>query len=265
MNKTTKENFAVVTGASQGLGKSFAIELAKKGNNLLLLSLPNEGLANLCAKLEKQFKIKTVPYETDLSIKENLYSVTDWINENYHINVLINNVGIGGTRKFDEVSTSYIETMIGLNVMATSILTHRLLPNLKARDKANILNISSLAGYSPIGYKTVYPASKAFVHSFSRGLYQELIDTSVCVSVVAPGPMKTNGNATQRIEKQGFCARVTLLDTNKVARYCIKQLEKRKAVIHVNRFSWLVLKLVPTWISLPIITSRFKKELGVGV
>lgn len=265
MQKNTNENFAVITGASQGLGKSFAKELAKKGNNLLLLSLPNEGLSGFCKRLEKQFKIKAVPYETDLSKKENLYAVTDWINEKYEINILINNVGIGGTRKFDEVSSSYIEKMIGLNVMATSILTHRLLPNLKARDKANVLNVSSLAGYSPIGYKTVYPASKAFVYSFSRGLYQELLGTSVCVSVVAPGPMKTNGNTTQRIEKQGFFARVTLRDPDNVARYCIRKLEKRKAVIYVNRFSWLVLKLVPTWISLPIITNRFKKELDVRI
>lgn len=260
-----KENFAVVTGASRGLGKSFAQELAKERNNLLLISLPNEGLAALCKELEGQYDIKAISYETDLSKKENLYTLADWINENYTINTLINNVGIGGTRKFDEVPTSYIEKMIGLNVMATSILTHRLLPNLKARSKSNILNVSSLAGYSPIGYKTVYPASKAFVYSFSRGLYQELKDTSVCVSVVAPGPMKTNGNTTQRIEKQGFFARITLLDPDNVARYCIKQLEKRKAVISVNSFSWLVLKLVPTRISLPIITNRFKKELDVGI
>src|SRR5699024_6005297 len=169
-----EENYAVVTGASRGLGKSFAKALAKKGNNLILLSLPNEGLVSLCKELEQQFKIKAIFYETDLSEKENLYTVAEWINENYNINILINNVGIGGTRKFDEVPTSYIETMIELNVMATAILTHRLLPNLKTRSKANVLNISSLAGYSPIGYKTVYPASKAFVYSFSRGLYQEL-------------------------------------------------------------------------------------------
>lgn len=260
-----KENFAVITGASRGLGKSFAKELSKKGNNLILISLPNERLSSFCKELEEQFKVKAIFYETDLSEKENLYAVADWINENYKIDILINNVGIGGTRKFDEVKTSYIEKMIRLNIMATSILTHRLLPNLKARTKANVLNISSLAGYSPIGYKTVYPASKAFVYSFSRGLYQELKDTSVCVSVVAPGPMKTNGNTTNRIKKQGFFARVTLLDPDDLARYCVKQLKKRKAVIRVNRFSRLVLKLVPTRISLSIITSRFKKELDVRV
>lgn len=258
-----EEKFAVVTGASKGLGSAFAEELAKKGNNLLLISLPNEGLSNLCKKIENEFHVKAICYETDLSKKQNLETLSDWINDNYKINMLINNAGIGGTRKFDEVPTSYIEAIIGINVMATSVLTHRLLPNLKLSKQAYILNVSSLAGYSPIGYKTVYPASKAFVYSFSRGLYQELKGSNVCVSVVSPGPMKTNGNTTKRIEKQGFFAKVTLLDPEKVARYCIQKLEKKKAVIMMNRFSWLVLKLVPTRISLSIITGRFKKELGV--
>lgn len=258
-----EEQFAVITGASKGLGKAFAEELARKGKNLLLISLPNEGLSDVCKSIENKFKVKAICYETDLSKKENLMTVSDWINGNFKINMLINNAGIGGTRKFDEVPTSYIEAIIGINVMATSILTHRLLPNLKLSKQAYILNISSLAGYSPIGYKTVYPASKAFVYSFSRGLYQELKDSNVCVSVVSPGPMKTNGNTIKRIEKQGFFAKATLLDPEKVARHCIRKLEKKKAVIMVNRFSWLVLKLVPTRISLYLITSRFKKELGV--
>lgn len=258
-----EEKFAVVTGASKGLGKAFAEELAKKGNNLLLISLPKEGLPDLCKQIETKFQVKVKFYETDLSKKENLVMVCDWINENFKINMLINNAGIGGTRKFDEVPTSYIEDIIGINVLATSILTHRLLPNLKLSKQAYILNVSSLAGYSPIGYKTVYPASKAFVYSFSRGLYQELKGSNICVSVISPGPMKTNGNTTKRIEKQGFFARVTLLNPEKVARYCIKNLEKKKPVIMMNRFSWLVLKIVPTRISLSIITGRFKKELGV--
>lgn len=88
--------------------------------------------------------------------------------------------------------------------MATSLLTHQLLPNLQKSSKAYVLNVSSLAAFSPIGYKTVYPASKAFIHSFSRGLYQELKDTNVFVSVVNPGPMKTNAEVSRRIEEQGF-------------------------------------------------------------
>ena len=81
--------------------------------------------------------------------------------------MLINNAGIGGSKKFSDASGSYIEKIIQLNVLATSLLTHQLLPNLQKSSKAYVLNVSSLAAFSPIGYKTVYPASKAFIHSFS--------------------------------------------------------------------------------------------------
>lgn len=256
-----RKKFAVVTGASQGLGKSFAWELARRGKNLVLISLPNEGLPDLCGALADQFGITATYYETDLSSQENVLAVTDQINEHFSVEMLINNAGIGGTKKFDEVPTSYIATIIQLNVLATSLLTHRLLPNMKQQEKAFILNVSSLAAFSPIGYKTVYPASKAFVHSFSRGLYQELKGTPVFVSVVNPGPMMTNADTTRRIEKQGFFAKMTSLNPDKVARYCIRRLERRDTVIMVNHLSWLFLTILPIWIKLPMLTNKIRKEI----
>ncbi|OPC00148.1 short-chain dehydrogenase [Elizabethkingia meningoseptica] len=258
-----KESYAVVTGASQGLGKSFAEELAKRNHHLILVSLPGQGLPELSLELENRYGVQVHYYETDLSIKENVLALTAWINREFSINMLINNAGIGGTKRFEDASCSYIEKIIQLNVLATSLLTHQLLPNLQKSHKAYILNVSSLAAFSPIGYKTVYPASKAFVHSFSRGLYQELKDTNVFVSVVNPGPMKTNEEVTRRIEKQGFLAKITLLDPKRVARYCIRRLEKRDTVIMVSHFSWLMLKILPIWLKLPMLTKKIKTELQV--
>jgi len=124
-----------------------------------------------------------------------------------------------------------------------------------------ILNVSSMAAFSPIGYKTVYPASKAFVHSFSRGLYAELKDTNVFVSVVNPGAMKTSKEITARIEKQGFLGKLTLLEPEKVAKYCIKQLFNKDTVIMVNPLSWAILSIIPIWIKLPLMTRAIKREI----
>lgn len=258
-----KNTFAVITGASLGLGKSFAQEMARHGNNLILVSLPGEGLPVFCNELERQYGINAVWYETDLSSRENVLSMSRDINDKYDVSFLINNAGIGGTQKFEEASVLYIEKIIQLNVLATSLLTHQLLPNLRRQPCAYILNVSSLAAFSPIGYKTVYPASKAFVHAFSRGLYQELKDTNVFVSVVNPGPMRTNDEVKTRIKKQGFFAKITSLDPDKVARYCIHQLQKRDTVIMVNQMSWLFLSILPIWIKLPLLTNKIKKELDV--
>lgn len=258
-----KESYVVITGASQGLGKSFAYELAKRKSNLIIVSLPGQHLSELCRSLQHQFGIKVYCYETDLTHKNNVLQLAGWINGKFNVDMLINNAGTGGTKKFDEATANYIDNIIQLNVMATSLLTHQLLPNLKKQDKGYILNVSSLAAFSPIGYKTVYPASKAFIHSFSRGLYQELKNTNVFVSVVNPGPMKTNQDTTKRIEEQGFFAKITSLNPDKVASFCINQLEKRDTVIMVNQLSWLLLKIMPVWIKLPMLTNKIKKELNV--
>lgn len=256
-----EETYAVITGASQGLGKSFAYELAKRKMSLILISLPDQGLPAICADLQHRFGVKAHACEIDLSKKESILSVAEWINSLFDVYMLINNAGVGGTKKFEDASFGYIDNIIQLNVRATALLTHQLLPNLQKRTKAYILNVSSLAAFSPIGYKTVYPASKAFVHSFSRGLYQELKNTNVFVSVVNPGPMKTNEDSTRRIEAQGFFARITSLNPDKVAQYCIRQLEKRDTVIMVNHFSWLFLSLLPIWVKLPMLTNKIRKEL----
>ncbi|EJL71831.1 SDR family NAD(P)-dependent oxidoreductase [Chryseobacterium populi] len=257
----TKESYAVVTGASQGLGKAFAESLAKKNINVILISLPNQNLKMISEEIAETYQVKTHYYEVDLSVNENVLKLTDWLNSSFKIHILINNAGLGGTRKFVEASPDYINTILQVNVTATSLITHQLLPNLLEQPQAYILNVSSMAAFSPIGFKTVYPASKTFIHSFSRGLHEELKHTSVFVSVVNPGAMKTNTDVCKRIEKQGFLGKLTLLDPNKVAHYCINQLFKKDSVIMVNPISWLVMKVLPIWIKLPLMTNAIKKEI----
>jgi len=257
----TKESYAVVTGASQGLGKAFAENLASKNINVILVSLPGQQLKELSRRLEETYKIKAHYYEVDLSVNENVMKLTEWVNESFDIHILINNAGLGGTKKFVDASPSYINTILQVNVAATSLITHQLLPNLLRQPKAYILNVSSMAAFSPIGFKTVYPASKTFIHSFSRGLHEELKDTNVFVSVVNPGAMKTNIDVCKRIEKQGILGKLTLLDPNKVAAYCIRQLFRKDSVIMVNPISWVIMKILPIWIKLPLMTSAIKKEI----
>lgn len=256
----TKELYAVVTGASQGLGKAFAENLAKKKINVILISLPGQNLKILSQKLQDTFNVKSLYYETDLSVNENVLRLTVWLNQ-FNIYILINNAGIGGSKRFTDVSSEYINEILQVNVTATSLITHQLLPNLLLQKQSFILNVSSMAAFSPIGYKTVYPASKTFIHSFSRGLYEELKHTNVFVSVVNPGAMKTNQEVSERIEKQGFLGKLTLLEPEKVAEYSINQLFNRDTVIMVNPISWLMMKILPIWIKLPLMTNAIKREI----
>ncbi|TYA78721.1 SDR family NAD(P)-dependent oxidoreductase [Seonamhaeicola marinus] len=262
--KGTKEQYALITGASQGLGRAFAYTLAKQGINIILVSLPGQNLIHLANQLSHQYKIKTECYETNFQSDSNVEKLCMWLNKNFSIFILINNAGTGGTRKFSEVSTNYIDTIIQVNVKATSLITHRLLPNLMKQRKGYILNVSSIAAFSPVGYKTVYPASKSFVHSFSLGLSEELRDTNISVSVINPGAMKTNEEITARIEKQGLLGRLTLLDPKKVAQLSLKKMFRGKKVIMLNPLSWVISIVLPTRFKVSMMTRIIKRELTVG-
>lgn len=257
------QKYAVVTGASQGLGKAIAEELAKKGIPLILVSLPKQNLNELSKKLTDKYNTDVRYFETDLTENKNVFGLCNWINQHFSVNILINNAGTGGSKRFLDARVEYLNQIIQLNITATTILTHQLLPNLMKQRKAYILNVSSMAAFSPIGFKTVYPASKTFVHSFSRGLYEELKNTNVFVSVVNPGAMKTNEEITSRIEKQGFLGKLTLKDPEKVAKRCVRKLFKRDSVIIINRLGWLMMKLLPIWIKLPLLTKAIKKETAL--
>ncbi|MBP0905027.1 SDR family NAD(P)-dependent oxidoreductase [Mariniflexile gromovii] len=261
LEKKAEEKFVLITGASQGLGKAFVNELALRKMNIIMVSLPNENISFLSDEIALKYGVKTYYYETDLTLYNNVVTLTNWLNKNFNIDILINNAGVGGSKKFIEADVNYINSIIQLNVVATSILTHQLLPNLMQHKQSYILNVSSMAAFSPIGYKTVYPASKSFIYSFSRGLSEELKDSNVSVSVVNPGAMKTNNEVKARIEKQGILGKLTLLDPKRVAKLSLQQLFKNNSVIIVNPLSYAILKILPIWIRLPLMTNAIKREI----
>ncbi|MEC3908120.1 SDR family NAD(P)-dependent oxidoreductase [Tamlana sp. 2201CG12-4] len=260
MKVYSEHKYTVVTGASQGLGKAFALSLAKRQHNLILISLPNQNLKELAQHITTQYNVNVACFETDFSSDENIIALTTHLNTNYTIDILINNAGTGGTKKLEDASLNYLNTIIQVNVKATTVFTHQLLPNLKQQPRSYILNVSSIAAFSPVGYKTVYPASKAFVHSFSLGLSEELKQSNVSVSVINPGAMKTNPEITARIEKQGFIGKLTLLEPQKVAEYSIKKMFRGTTFILINPMSWMLSSLLPNWIKVPMMTKIVKRE-----
>lgn len=255
--------FTLITGASTGLGKALAIECAKRKMDLILVSLPGENLPQLCNWLRAEYHITVHCYEIDLTSEVAPYTLFGWIKDNYSVRIIINNAGIGGTMPFDQSPVEFIENVIQLNIRAVSVLTRLLIPELKQHDKAYILNVASIAAMCPMPYKSVYPASKAFIYHFSRGLHEELKSSSIRVCVLTPGPIKTNSDAIKRILKQGFLARLVLLPTEKVARIAIRSMLKERSVIIpglFNKIYLLLVKMVPDSIVLPLMSMTLRKE-----
>lgn len=186
------------------------------------------------------------------------------INAEFKIQFLINNAGRGGTRAFEAADVDYLNGILQLNIVATALLTRLLLPNLRQQKPAYILNVSSMAAFSPIGFKTVYPASKAFVRHWSLGLREELRGTGVSVSVVYPGPMATNADASQRIESQGFKGKIGLVSPEEVAKISLQGTFSGKATIvpgFMNKINRVLMALLPNWLKIPLITNAIKKEI----
>lgn len=258
-----KEAFALVTGASQGLGKAFALKLAQQKRNLILLSLPDDGLQEVVATL-KSYGIKVISYTADLTKKEEIIQFSDWVNRQFDIFLLINNAGIGGHNFFIKSGLDHFDKMIQLNVRAVVLLTRLLLPNLLKQQKAYVLNISSLAAFSPIAYKTIYPASKTFIHSLTLSLREEYKHTNVNFVIVHPGPMNTNGNIKDRLKKQGWFVKLLLMTPDRVATLSLKKLFRGHRTIRLDWTHHLGLALLwvlPTYITIKILSKIAKNEV----
>jgi len=262
MNDNRKK-YALVTGASKGLGKALAMDLASRGINVLLVALKGEDLPELCDYIKNKYRVEADYLEINLRDDLAVHRIADWVKQT-DIHILINNAGVGGSKHFELAGFDYLDTMISINIRALSLLTYLLLPNLKRHRKSYILNVASMASFCPIAFKTVYPATKSFVYFFSRCLSEELKDTSVSVSVLHPGPMKTNPEVSKRIESQGNWARLGVQSPEEVADLAICKLFKNKPIIipgYMNKINWLLMKIIPTRIGVPLISRAVKREI----
>ena len=255
------QRYALVTGASRGLGKDIALELARRGIPTILVGT-NERVRAVCDEIVTTWHVRSECYITDLTKRENVLKMAEAINCQFEVFMLINNAGVGGTHGFEDASVEYIENIIDLNVRCTALLTQQMLPNLKRQPKSYILNVGSMAAHTPTGFKTVYPASKSFVLFFSLGLREELKGTPVSVSVASPGAMATNAEVTERILKQGFFGKFTLKSTEAIARKCVRQTLRRKRQIVINPISYWLSSLVPNVLKTPILSRIVRREIG---
>ena len=252
--------YAVVTGASKGLGRELALELARRGYPTLLVS-STEAVHAVRDEITRQYPVDCQSFTVNLSDEEESRRWAEEIAGNYPVSILVNNVGTGGSRAFETADMDYLLRILHLNVLCTTILTKSLMDNLKQHTPAHILNIGSMAGFTPTAYKTVYPASKSFVHAFSKGLREELRGSDVTVTLAAPGAMATNPEITQRIEKQGFFGRATLKSTSDIARKYVDGMLRGKRLIILNPLSYLLTKIIPERWRVRLLSRIVKREL----
>jgi uncharacterized protein len=190
---TENLKYALVTGASSGIGECFARILAARKQNLILVARSKDKLVALGKELSAAHGITAEPLECDLSVAGAAGRLAAVLSERkLHVELLINNAGFGARGKFHEIPLERQSQMIRLNVMALVELTHYLLPAMVKARRGGIINVSSTASFQPLAYTNVYGATKAFVTSFSVGLGEELRSSGVTVVTLCPGGTRTN-------------------------------------------------------------------------
>jgi uncharacterized protein len=183
--------WALITGASGGIGAEFARQLAARGMNVVLCARRGEALRDLGASLQEAFGVETVAVRADLARPGAAEAAWIEATEGRTIDLLVNNAGTGAHGRFDEVDRGTHAELIALNCSAVVELAHLALRPMLARGGGAIVNVASVAAFQPVPSLATYAASKAFVRSFSRALSAECRGTGVRVLCLAPGSTPT--------------------------------------------------------------------------
>ena len=240
MNSTTDTHVALITGATAGIGAEFARQLAAEGFDLVLVARDADRLEERAAGLRAEFGVTVEVLAADLVSRSDLamVEVRVGVSGARRVTMLVNNAGFGLPKPFDENPVDEEQRLLDLLVTAPMRLAHAALQQMLASGSGTIVNIASVAGYTPRG---TYGASKAWVLSFSRWANLTYRRRGVAVTAVAPGFVHTEFHDRMNVSKDGVPA-FLWLDPSTLVRLALRDVAKGRAVsIPTLRYKFVVL------------------------
>lgn len=239
---------ALITGASSGLGREFAIQLSNRGYDLILVARREERLKELKEILTTDVQI----ISTDLSSVFNCAKLFDKI-KNQDIDVVINNAGFGLASKFVDSSLERELDMIDLNIKTVHVLTKNFVQKFIDQDKGYILNVASAAAFQPGPLMATYYATKNYVYALTMAVAEELHKdkSNVYIGCLCPGPVNTEFNKVAKVE---FALKG--LSSEYVVRYALKKMFKKKKTIIPGfkiKVGYILSKFAPMCLKLPTV------------
>jgi len=190
--KMKPAHYALITGASRGIGHHFARALAARSWDTILVARTRDQLERLAAELSGTYGVRALPVALDLTQNGAALKLSRMTTEQgLDVELLVNNAGVGNRGEFLKMPSDEQLKMIRLNALALVELTYGLLPPMIAKKRGAIINVSSTAGFQPMPYVAVYAATKAFVTSFSMALAEEVRTHDIRVVTLCPGPTRT--------------------------------------------------------------------------
>ncbi len=251
--------FAIITGASRGIGAAYALELAKRGYDLLLVGRDTIRLDRLATDLHEKYGVTIDKKCLDLTEREashTLYTHTRSLNR--PITLLIQNAGFGLYGPFIALPQSKIQEMLRLHIHQITESTRLFLPDLRTQGHGAIIIVSSVSGFFPIPYMAEYAATKAYLNAFGEAVAHELLGTGVTIQVCCPGFTDTDFHETA-----GYRPRHVLppQSPNQVAVVSLDALESRRTLVTIGwqgRLAYWIAHLLPHRILL-VLAARFVK------
>src|SRR5215831_12515996 len=260
----------LITGASAGIGREFARQLAPVVSTMILVARRNDRLE----ALELELKVVNPELEVycrqlDLSDQAELKRFCDWLDESaLAVDLLVNNAGLGDRGAFAESKWERVESMLEVNVQALTYLVYRILPSMRKSGCGAILNVSSVASLLPVPNFAVYAATKAYVTSFSEALRAELRYSNISVTALCPGPVSTEflAQATRPAEKAGHNAPDFLVvSVQEVVRQGLEAVARDRARVipgGLVNFAMTTVAFLPMFIKRFVYNARAKRHLS---
>lgn len=229
---------ALVTGASIGIGKEIAVQLAQQGHDLVLVARSEGKLHEVAAELEKQHGAKSTVIASDLGRAGSAQALFDAVkSKGLAVDVLVNNAGFGLKGRFVKMSLAEQQEMIQLNVTTLTELCWLFGRDMAARGHGRILNVGSIASFEPGPEFGVYSATKAYVLSFSEAIDAELRGQGVNVTTLCPGAVLTNFH--DRASNDSKLLLATAMQPAPVARAGLRALFAGRPVVIPGLLNWL--------------------------
>jgi len=262
MNDRSGRPAALVTGATAGIGKVFAQQLAAQGHDLVLVARDAARLQAVCDELSLQYGINAEPVAADLSRDEGMRRVAERIAQMGSLVMLVNNAGFGTKGKLANRPVAEQATMLELHVMAPMLLTRAALPGMIARGRGSVINVASVASFAYSAGNVNYCATKAYLRIFSLGLELELAGTGVHVQALCPGFTHTEFHDRGGMDKKTIPG-LLWLDADRVVRESLAQSARGGPVVCIpgKRYKLIVfaLRYLPEWL-LGIFRGKYGKS-----
>lgn len=251
--------WAVITGASSGIGEQFAHSLAQRGFKLLITARREDRLQKLAAQLQDTHSTQVEVLALDLAAEDFLADL-QMACESKDIGLLVSNAGFGLKGPHHLSDPQAMSEMVNVNAKAPMLLSHYFMPKLIARGRGGIIMTGSIEGFLGFPLSASYAASKAFVHSLGEALWQELKPHNVDVLVLAPGSTDTEALSLQGISAEDMSG---LMAPATVAELALQQLGRKRIYIAgwLNQLFVRLLTLLPRGLALSLTEAGMKSAL----